>query len=1138
MKISLVLLAAVLLFTLSGICLAVFPSKPLLDPQGRPIPASKFVETPRMIDGRRYMPGASETIVVILVEFPADSVDADTTAIADTCSAVAFKTGHDSTYYRGKVFSETAGSNSMDEYWDECSLGQMDITGVVLGPYTMPHSMAYYGWDTDSCPPDPLHTVIDDGWNDDAGTVDCTTCPGGLVNTGSCRLIKDAVEAADADINYCYYDTDGDANIDHVMVVHAGKGQEIGSSAPRYCIWSWFYPSLNYGPYDATGPCTGVWVQHGFIVPEYYVEPDSFPLGTFCHEFSHSIGNPDLYDPDAGLADVPDQDDHPVADWCLMDHGSWCGPTGTAERPSHLLAFNKAGTGWIPITVVRPTKDTTTFTIDDLEDVIFPACAPTTGTCGQAFKLSTRTMKGDYFLIENRYTRDASLSYDKFDSDWSDWTGQGGPDSLDCGLIITHIMVEHAYNIINQGKCGYDYVTGGDTCPCTTWPYEVWVEDPGYDDRHSADWDEWWYPWEVKAGAAYADSSAEEPHYVFSPAIHSNANCTRTPSSIDVSGTPTGIYVEATKDCSPKMTMRIFLPGWIGNPQIENPAFCRRWHFFHHDMASGGFGYGGGMPNMLAPYNDRMSLVWSAPGATSLRSSPVVTDAEIEVAPDDIVKGLAVVATSDGMVLCYGARDGRTIWTATVGIDPHSTPIACDSVFAKDGTCLELNRVYVNGPMGRLYWLDLATGSIEGYWEEPMGHPLEADPRIALLEDPGAPGTYVPLIFVGSMGGSMYAINALTGIDEWDYPAGPPINCPAAMGDIALPSAKGSLAPAQDSRMDVLFFGDASGMVHCVEALTGAPAWNTGLGMEVVASPVVCDSVTQAAVTGYSDQVVVVATMDGKVYALDAAAGSQLWNYDTGSTDPIVSSPSAAADATHNWGMVWFQSTNGTVYCLHLGAPPGGGRLIWSHTTSGGTGSSPGVVLPYGMLPLGFDQSGEPVYPPACATGDPQDDGVVYIGTVGGGGSGGSIVALDAADGSVIWDYGTPVAIEASPAPTLGMMFISADQLYAFAPDTVAGIWLCAEDGPQIRLHIGPNPAGWQTSVAYGIPRECRVSLRVYDTQGRLVQCLYSGRRQPGTYKTVWDGQNAIGRPVAPGIYFVRLDAGDLHVSRKLVLVR
>jgi outer membrane protein assembly factor BamB len=50
-----------------------------------------------------------------------------------------------------------------------------------------------------------------------------------------------------------------------------------------------------------------------------------------------------------------------------------------------------------------------------------------------------------------------------------------------------------------------------------------------------------------------------------------------------------------------------------------------------------------------------------------------------------------------------------------------------------------------------------------------------------MVAGPGSPGDFLPLIFIGSMGGWMYAVNAETMTDEWKYPTGIPIDCPASV---------------------------------------------------------------------------------------------------------------------------------------------------------------------------------------------------------------------------------------------------------------------------------------------------------------------------------------------------------------------
>jgi hypothetical protein len=59
----------------------------------------------------------------------------------------------------------------------------------------------------------------------------------------------------------------------------------------------------------------------------------------------------------------------------------------------------------------------------------------------------------------------------------------------------------------------------------------------------------------------------------------------------------------------------------------------------------------------------------------------------------------------------------------------------------------------------------------------------------------------------------------------------------------------------------------------------------------------------------------------------------------------------------------------------------------------------------------------------------------------------------------------------------------------------------------------------------------------VYDVTGRALCTLVSSRSTDVVEEVVWDGPGATGRPVPPGVYFVRFTAGSQQVSRKFVRV-
>jgi hypothetical protein len=83
-----------------------------------------------------------------------------------------------------------------------------------------------------------------------------------------------------------------------------------------------------------------------------------------------------------------------------------------------------------------------------------------------------------------------------------------------------------------------------------------------------------------------------------------------------------------------------------------------------------------------------------------------------------------------------------------------------------------------------------------------------------------------------------------------------------------------------------------------------------------------------------------------------------------------------------------------------------------------------------------------------------------------------------------------------------------------------------------------PNPFNPQTTIDYGLPSAAHVTIAVYTASGERVAVLVDDDRAPGTYAAQWDGRDRLGRPVASGIYFCRLDAGADSRVRKLVLMR
>ena len=86
-----------------------------------------------------------------------------------------------------------------------------------------------------------------------------------------------------------------------------------------------------------------------------------------------------------------------------------------------------------------------------------------------------------------------------------------------------------------------------------------------------------------------------------------------------------------------------------------------------------------------------------------------------------------------------------------------------------------------------------------------------------------------------------------------------------------------------------------------------------------------------------------------------------------------------------------------------------------------------------------------------------------------------------------------------------------------------------------------PNPFNPETWIPYQLAKDADVILRIYAVDGQLVRALALGHQPAGMYQNrsraaYWDGRNAFGEPVASGVYFYTLTAGDFTATRKMLV--
>ncbi len=242
-------------------------------------------------------------------------------------------------HFQQMLFSEgDYRTGSMNDFYLENSYDQVHITGDVVGWYRMERDYAYYV-------------------NGQQGF--------GQYPRNGQGLARDALLAADADIDYNDYDNNGNHVAEGVFIVHAGMGAEQTGSDDM--IWS-----------HAWGVPRALRLDN-MSFRSYAMEPENGKVGVFGHELGHSLfGLPDLYDTDYNSAGV--------GIWSMMSGGSW---GGGGDRPVHFDAWCKS-----------QMRMTTPFPIiEDSPDLIME---PVERSDEVFLVWRTGALQNEYFLLENR----------------------------------------------------------------------------------------------------------------------------------------------------------------------------------------------------------------------------------------------------------------------------------------------------------------------------------------------------------------------------------------------------------------------------------------------------------------------------------------------------------------------------------------------------------------------------------------------------------------------------------------------------------------------------------------------------------------------------------------------------------------
>ena len=250
-------------------------------------------------------------------------------------------------------YSDYGMAGSVCDYFKAQSYGQFELDFDVVGPFTAKHSMVYYGAHDEDTNANDSHPA---------------------------QLVKEACEFADSLVDYSDYDWDGDGEVDQVFVIYAGYAEAQGAS--ENTIW----------PHEWALAGEGIKLKlDGVKINTYACGPELSGsgaeeevvlagIGTACHEFSHCLGLPDMYD-------TSDSNNFGMSYWDVMDQGSYNGNYGSV--PCGYTSYERMFAGWLTPTELK--GDLTRISgMKALTD------AP------EAYIMYNEANNNEYYLLENR----------------------------------------------------------------------------------------------------------------------------------------------------------------------------------------------------------------------------------------------------------------------------------------------------------------------------------------------------------------------------------------------------------------------------------------------------------------------------------------------------------------------------------------------------------------------------------------------------------------------------------------------------------------------------------------------------------------------------------------------------------------
>ena len=285
---------------------------------------------------------------------------------------------------------ENRNAKGVKGYFKDMSFGQFTPQFDVVGPVKLSHPLRYYG----------------------AG------------NDNMSRLIPDACSAVNDSVDFSQYDSNGDGYVDLVYVIYAGHSEsEAGNSTDD--IW----PKSGYSDF---GTFDGKKVYRYGVNNELNGRETSKNklingIGLFCHEFSHTMGLPDIY----ATSGAPgyNKDNFGMEFWDLMDGGEY---VHSGRFPTAYTSWEREVMGWMNVDTLTDTAHVVLRTIDSKGDSARSCKIVNPSVKNEAIYLQNIQNKGWNYYLPGHGLLVYRVSYASDDVNFADNPNNGSRPRIVC----------------------------------------------------------------------------------------------------------------------------------------------------------------------------------------------------------------------------------------------------------------------------------------------------------------------------------------------------------------------------------------------------------------------------------------------------------------------------------------------------------------------------------------------------------------------------------------------------------------------------------------------------------------------------------------------------------------------------------